>query len=136
MKWIFCIDERGGMMFFGRRQSQDRLLREWLLERVGKTPLWMSTYSAKLFAEAPTVVADDAYIEKAGKDDYVLVEDGPYDLDLADEVLLCHWNRHYPADRFFETASLLSAFERVSLAEIAGSSHEKITMETYRRKNR
>ena len=134
MTWIFCIDEQGGMMFFGRRQSQDRLLRAWLLERIGGDPLWMSTYSAKLFADAPTVIADDAYMEKAARGDHILVEDGPYDLCLADEVLLCHWNRHYPADRYLDMATLHADFERVALEELAGSSHEKITVETYRRK--
>ena len=30
MKLIFCIDDKSGMMFFGKRQSQDQNLREWI----------------------------------------------------------------------------------------------------------
>ena len=134
MKWIFCIDDKGGMMFFGRRQSRDRILCEYLLELVGASPLWMSAYSAKLFGDVPAIRADGAYMEKAEEDDYCLVEDGPYDLLRGIEVVLCHWNRHYPADRFLDVALLKKEFQCVQSTEIVGSSHEKITIEHYRRK--
>ena len=45
-----CIDDKGGMLFNHRRQSQDRLLREDLLTEAAGRPLWMSGYSAKQFA--------------------------------------------------------------------------------------
>ena len=40
-----CIDDRGGMLFNHRRQSQDRLLREDLLAEAAGRPLWMNSYS-------------------------------------------------------------------------------------------
>ena len=43
-----CIDDKGGMLFNHRRQSQDRLLREDLLKEAAGRPLWMSGYSAKI----------------------------------------------------------------------------------------
>ena len=45
---VVCVDDRNGMLFHHRRQSQDRLLREDLLSRCPGR-LWMNAYSAKLF---------------------------------------------------------------------------------------
>ena len=135
MKLIFCIDDICGMMFFGRRQSQDRILRDYLVERVGAGRLWMSAYSGRQFLPNDVVVIDDAYLSKAGAEDYVFVEDGEYDLSLADEVILCHWNRRYQADRFFAEDLRAQGFKKTDTTQIKGSSHDKITIETYRRTN-
>ena len=136
MKLIFCIDDIGGMMFFGRRQSQDRILREYLLERVGESRLWMSAYSGKQFEPSDRIVIDDGYAEKAGAEEYCFVEDGPYDLSHADEVILCHWNRRYQADRFFKADLKAEGFQKICTEQVKGSSHEKITVETYRRQEK
>lgn len=135
MKLIFCIDDIGGMMFFGRRQSQDRVLRDYLLERVGNGRLWMSEYSGRQFSPNEKIVIDNAYSAKATEEDFVFVEDGAYDLTVADEVILCHWNRRYQADRFFTEDLGALGFKKTDTAQIKGSSHDKITIETYRRKN-
>ena len=136
MKLIFCIDDIGGMMFFGRRQSQDRILREYLLERVGEGRLWMSAYSGRQFPPSEKIVIDDGYPEKAGAEDFCFIEDGGYDLSRADEVILCHWNRRYQADRFFKNDLKQEGFRKIDTQEIKGSSHDKITIETYRRKEK
>lgn len=133
MKLIFCVDDIGGMMFFGRRQSQDRVLRAYLLERVADRRLWMSEYSGKQFLPSEQIVVDNAYMTRAAAEDYCFIEDGAYDLDLADEVVLCHWNRRYQADRFFKADLGAEGFKKVDTQTIKGSSHEKITIETYRR---
>ena len=133
MKLIVCVDDIGGMMFFGRRQSQDRVLREYLLQRVAPGRLWMSEYSGRQFSPDDSIVIDNAYLAKAEAEDYVFVEDGAYDLSLADEVLLCHWNRRYQADRFFREDLGANGFKKTDAAQIKGSSHDKITIETYRR---
>ena len=49
MRLIFCVDDKGGMMFFGKRQSQDKSLREWIVNYAQGAKLWMSPYSAKQF---------------------------------------------------------------------------------------
>ena len=46
---IVCVDDNKGMMFNHRRQSQDRVLRRHILDRVGDAKLWMNGYSAKMF---------------------------------------------------------------------------------------
>lgn len=55
MKLIFCIDDKSGMMFFGKRQSQDQNLREWILNYAQGSKLWMSPYSAKQFGNNASV---------------------------------------------------------------------------------
>ena len=123
MKLIFCIDDKSGMMFFGKRQSQDQNLREWILNYAQGSKLWMSPYSAKQFGNNASVLADDV----------CFIEDGSYSTDSANEIVLCKWNRHYPADKFFDTDLKALGFKKVKTEDIAGTSHEKITIETYRR---
>ena len=133
MKLIFCVDDIGGMMFFGRRQSQDRILRAYLLDMVGDGRMWMSAYSAKQFEPSEKILVDGDYMTKAADTDYCFVEDGAYDVSRADEVVLCHWNRRYQADKFFKVNLEAEGFKKVDTQKIKGSSHEKITIETYRR---
>lgn len=46
---IACVDEKGGMMFHRRRQSQDRALREDVLRECKGKKLYMSSYSYGMF---------------------------------------------------------------------------------------
>ena len=48
---IAAADDSYGMMFNHRRQSQDRVLRQRMLELTAGHTLWMNAYSAKQFAE-------------------------------------------------------------------------------------
>ena len=48
-----------------------------------------------------------------------------------ESVVLYKWNRVYPADQYFTMD--LSDWKLVETAEFAGSSHEKITEESYER---
>ena len=129
-----CIDDRGGMLFNRRRQSQDRLLRQDLLAEAGGRPVWMNGYSARLFADAPGDLrcAED-FPRRAGAGELCFFEDvdpAPY-LAEAEGVLLYRWNRRYPADRYFPLP--LEGWHLVRQEEFAGSSHEKITKEVYAR---
>lgn len=133
MRLIFCIDDKRGMMFFGKRQSSDKNLREWIINYAQGSRLWMSRYTARQFENSAYVSADDDYMGKAGENDVCFIEDGSYSTDNANEIVLCKWNRHYPADKFFNTDLKAAGFKRVKSEDIAGTSHEKITIETYRR---
>ena len=133
MKLIFCIDNKNGMTFSGKRQSSDKNLREWIINYAQGSKLRMSIYSAKQFENNASVSADDDYMSKAEENDVCFIEDGSYSTDNASEIVLCKWNRHYPADRFFDTDLKAAGFRRVKSEDIAGTSHEKITIETYRR---
>lgn len=132
---ILCIDDNNGMMFHHRRQSQDRLLREQLLQSIGKNKLWMSAYSKNQFADihAPQIIADDNFPEKAGDGDYCFVEDRDICgcIDKIQKIILYKWNRRYPADTFFTLDIRKWTLEESE--DFAGYSHEKITKEVYRR---
>ena len=128
-----CIDDRNGMLFNGRRQSQDRVLREDLVREAGGGPLWMNAYSAGQFAKEDPVTADEDFLEKAGPGDACFAE-GPAAaeaLDRAEKLVLYRWNRKYPAGLYCTIG--LSAWKLERREEFAGSSHEKITKEVYKR---
>ena len=48
---MVCVDDNNGMMFNKRRQSQDRVLRQRMLELAGEKKLWMNDYSRRQFPE-------------------------------------------------------------------------------------
>ena len=47
-------------------------------------------------------------------------------------MILCHWNRDYPADMYFKMD--LGSWKLAETQEYTGSSHEKITEERYVRR--
>ena len=51
LKIAICVDKSGGVLFSGRRLSQDSVLRDKLLEIVTDGYLRMNEYSAKQFGE-------------------------------------------------------------------------------------
>ena len=130
---IVCIDDRGGMLFHHRRQSQDRVLREDLLREVRGAKLLMNAYSAKLFeADAPVTVAEDC-LARAGTGDYCFVENLdplPYAAKL-EQIIVYRWNRVYPADFYFDLPLETPEWTRTRTEEFAGSSHERITKDVY-----
>lgn len=136
MKIFIAIDDKNGMMFNKRRQSQDEKLREFMLSVCGGGKLYMNEYSFKQFKDCDVnsiVVAEDFLA--VAKGEYCFVENAdisPY-LDSVSEVYLCKWNRHYPSDLKF-TAKLAGVFKIVSTNDIVGKSHEKITIEKWSRK--
>ena len=48
---IVAVDDRNGMTFNHRRQSQDKRLRERILSITKKGKLWMNAYSHKQFVD-------------------------------------------------------------------------------------
>ena len=130
---ITCVDNQGGMMFNGRRQSQDRVLRADMLAVVGDKKLWMNAYSKKQFTEddAGKIQVEEDFLSKAGTGEFCFVEniDISAYLDQIEEICLYKWNRDYPADMYFPVD--LGGWKCVETVEFAGSSHEKITREKY-----
>ena len=47
---IVCIEKKDGMLFGGKRLSQDRIVREKMLSLSENSRLWVSPYTAKQFA--------------------------------------------------------------------------------------
>jgi len=131
---IVCVDDAGGMLFNGRRQSKDRILRAQARLLAEKKPLWMNSYSAKLFAEdGIPVVIDEAFLEHAPDDAWCFVENAdviPF-ADKIQKLAIYRWNRQYPSDVKFPLSLFESRWECISTREFAGSSHDQITEEVY-----
>lgn len=134
---IACIDTNNGMLFNHRRQSRDRILIQHIVEITDGRKIWMNSYSAGLFSnvEADKIIADSDFLDKAGAGDYCFVENEsivPYE-DKIEKIILYKWNRHYPADSWFTLD--LTSWNLTESEDFSGSSHEKITMEVYKKCN-
>lgn len=130
---ILCIDDNNGMMFNYRRQSQDKKLREHILNLISPNGLWMNSYSGKQFTDTDSkrLFIDDCFLDKIRTGDYCFIENtdiSPYIEDI-EKIILFKWNRNYPADTFFTID--LSEWILEEKEEFAGYSHDKITKEIY-----
>ena len=134
MKLCVCVDKNRGMMFFGKRTSQDRVQRAEMLNLIGNNRLWVSSYSESLFEAVENIIVDDNFFQKAAEDEYCFVEDQEIDLSGCSTVILYNWNRNYPADKFFPYDLKKSGYKLVSKRDFVGSSHEKITEEIYEKR--
>lgn len=133
MKLIVCLDDKQGMLFNRRRQSQDAIQRAHMLGVVGNAVLRMNGYSAKLFGEElpSNVAVNENFLDLATSADYCFVENEnilPY-LNSITEVVVYRWNKTYPSSVTFPL--ILTRWTKKATAEFPGSSHDKITMEVY-----
>ena len=128
-----CVDDKYGMTFNRRRQSRDRIQQEDLLGWCTGRKLWMNSYSAALF-EGAEICVDDAFLEKAKAGDVCFVENVSVKEwgSQVEAVILYRWNRTYPANLRYDLDMSVFALEETT--EFAGSSHEVITREIYKRK--
>lgn len=133
MRLIVTLDEHGGMLFNRRRQSRDRVLAENVLRMTEQARLVVSPYSAPLFASHPALVVAEDPLTAAEKGDFCFLEEqSPRGrMALFSRVVIYKWNRHYPADVFFDAD--LSEFSLIETEEFEGFSHKKITKEVYQR---
>lgn len=134
---ILAIDDRRGLLFNGRRQSQDKRLRERILEITEGKVLWMNPYSQRQFGEGifhSRAVVDEAFLSKAERGEYCFVENmelKPY-LEKIERLILFKWNRSYPADRYLDIDLSDERWQLEEVQDFPGFSHEKITEEIYR----
>ena len=73
---IVCLDEKGGMLFGGRRLSRDKAVTERVRQICKGKRLWMNSYSYKLYGELEGVetLEDEHFLFKAGKGEISLDE--------------------------------------------------------------
>lgn len=100
---VICVmDNHGGMLFNHRRQSQDRILRAWILQRTKGKKLWMNAYSYEQFAaeSAPHIVVSQQFLHEAAAGDYCFVETCRLKAveSRIEAVIVYRWNRSYPTD--------------------------------------
>ena len=131
---ILCVDDRGGMLFNRRRQSQDREVRRDILAMAAGRVLRMTPSSRRQFPERelPAVVEED-FLQRAGPGELCLVEDqppGPW-LPRAEQVILYRWNRVYPADLRADFPPPTGEWRLAECRDFPGHSHKTITKEVY-----
>ncbi len=135
MTVIVCVDDKGGMMFGGRRQSRDRYLIADVVKGLDGA-LYIAEYSRLLFADSGVAFnADDDLLDNAGQGDICFVEDRellPY-LSKIERLIIYRWNRSYPRDLLLDIEPNKCGFALEHTEELAGYSHEKITKEIYTR---
>ena len=130
---MVCVDDNNGMMFNKRRQSQDRVLRQRMLELSGEKKLWMNDYSRRQFPEeeADRIAVTGPDFSDIAPGEFCFLEDqdpAQYEAQI-EELILFRWNRVYPAD--LHCTLDLSVWKLTETEEFAGNSHEKITQERY-----
>ena len=133
MNIIVCTDKNNGMAFMGKRQSQDRVLREKVLEISNGARLLMNSYSAKQFENADGIIVDDVFLNNAGQGDFCFVEDKEITTENVESFYIFNWNRKYPGDLFFNVDIKAEGFKKIKKEEFQGNSHDKITLEIYSR---
>ena len=127
MTLILCVDDRGGLLFNRRRQSQDRLVRQDMLRLCGEQPLAVSPYTARQFSPEDHLKVT----QEPGEEDIFFLEDLPPRpfLERAEKLVLYHWNRVYPGDVHIVLPP--QGWRLEEQVEFPGYSHEKITREVY-----
>ena len=134
---IQCVDNRNGILFHRRRQSQDRLLRARILSKLEGRRLWMNGYSYRQFQKdtstGQVITVDAAFLSKAQAGEVCFVEGLPLRpwLEHIEQVVLYRWNRDYPADTYLDLALDAPSWSLVSREDFPGSSHPTITEEVY-----
>lgn len=135
---ITALDNNNGLLFNQRRQSQDRLLRQHILALIGQDKLFLNEYSAELFAneaKQEQLHVSEHFLNEAGKGQYCWVENVSiqYYESKIEKIIVFRWNRDYPADFYFDI-DLSQNWQLENSVDFVGSSHDKITEETYIRK--
>ena len=130
MKLIVCLDDNNAMAFCNRRQSSDIAVTNKIAELTKGNNLWMNSYSGYLFAGfgGNIRIAED-FLAQAIEEDFCFAEvtDICPHIPKIRELYVFRWNRVYPGDLCFPQ---IPAKAEV-LAEFAGKSHERITLEVY-----
>ena len=131
---IVCVDDKNGMMFNKRRQSQDEIVRQNILKETANGIIWMNSYSASQFKEKhKNIQICEDFLDKAGTGEWCFVENVSV-LEKETEIErieLFKWNRIYPSDFWFDIPLQEHGWKLESRQELAGHSHEKITKEIY-----
>lgn len=128
---IACVDDNLGLLFNGRRQSLDRVVRGRILQLAAGHKLWMNEYSRSQFEEGGEITVAADFMRQAGEGDYCFAENvdiAPYAGQVS-KIILYRWNRVYPADVYFDIP--LAGWQLAQSTDFAGYSHENITEEIY-----
>lgn len=137
MNIIICLDNKNGMFFFNKRQSQDKIVRESIKNLVSDKLLFMNEYSYNLYKDIDcgNIKVCSNFLDECNDNDFCLVENSLLNdyINKIETLTIYKWNRDYPATLFFDIDLNNSNWKLINSEDFKGSSHEKITKETYRR---
>lgn len=133
MKLIVCIDDNFGVLFNNRRLSSDKKVTERICEIVGDNPIYMTDYSAKLFADTDITVKVAEDLDRVKRNSYVFYEGGSVEkiLSKIDSLIVFRWNRKYPSDVKFPLGDVILDMKLENSMNFCGNSHPEITEEVY-----
>lgn len=121
------------MLFNHRRQSRDAAILEDIRSRL-EGELLIDPISAVLVepAQIPYSYAPQEITEQMAGSHFFAEYRTPGNwVALASTVVLYRWNRHYPADRYFDIDLSAMGFSIYEIMDFPGRSHETITREVY-----
>lgn len=132
MTVIICVDNNGGILFNGKRQSKDRIFRKYLLDIVEKknSRIAMTPYTYGQFQEDKRKELIDVKNTFSFDENYIFLEQSiPISWEKVNNLILCCWNRDYPTDEYFNLPIGVECILR-NTEEIVSDSHT-LTIETY-----
>lgn len=129
MTTAITLEDRNGRSFWGKRLSSDREILRKLIT-MSRT-VYTDKYS---YAHIPDgengnfIIADKNKVLESDSLYWTEIGDIP---EETDQLIVFRWNRNYGADRFYNP--LDHGWKMISSEDFPGYSHDKITMETYRK---
>lgn len=126
-----CLDDRGGMLFNGRRQSRDSRVFEDIRREIS-VELLIDPFSESLCrrSKIPYRLLEGPLPENG---DFFLESRDPMEAAAAQRIVIYRWGRVYPADVRWELDLQEAGFCLVERSEFPGTSHERICREVYAR---
>lgn len=135
MKIAICVENSGGLLFNGRRLSQDKAIPIKLSDLAGNGKIYLNKYSSDIFEKKDNLCVFDDFTSRASKNDICFIENTSLpDMKDVSTVYLFKWNRNYPADKYFSYDLLSGDFKKVKTKHFVGNSHKKVTLEIYERR--
>ncbi len=132
---IVCLDNSCGMLLNRRRLSQDRFLRDDMLNFIENGKIWLNAYSSRQFSaeDQSKLQISEGFLMQAGQGEFCFVENCALKpvLDKLEEIVVYRWNRDYPSDQKLDVD--LSKWKLVESRDFSGFSHPVLTREVYRR---
>ena len=136
MKVIVILDEHNGMRFNQRRQSRDAAIIHKIQGFMNGEKLYLNAYSAELFKEADILLSvSEDFLYQTDKGEYCFVENENLDTmkEEIEEFIIFRWHRKYPSDFVLDILPEDCGMTCANMEEFTGNSHEKITMEVWRK---
>lgn len=134
MTVVVCTDERGGMLFMGRRVSRDKVIMADVAALGGR--LVCHPFSEKYLRTLPyPFTVSDTLLEDGGTEDVCFIESLPLRAHLSriDRLIRYSFGERYPYDTALDVDPVAEGFRLTDRTELVGHSHTCITKEVYQK---